>query len=105
MRDACPQIPTFTFDAPSFKMAETLESCSRVRGRRSSLSYQARKLRMALLYRRTVPGARSLARNSASHSSSRASVGGNVIRVLLAFFRLFPFFHLFFSAVSSISYG
>ena len=24
LRDACPQIPTFTFDASSFKMAETL---------------------------------------------------------------------------------
>ncbi len=24
MRDACPQIPTFAFDAPSYKMAETL---------------------------------------------------------------------------------
>src|SRR5258708_5084313 len=31
------------------------ESCSRVRRRCSSCSYQARKLSMALLYRRTIP--------------------------------------------------
>src|SRR5260370_24977228 len=80
------------------------ERCSRVRHRCSSLSYQERKLSMALLYRRTVPGARSLARKSANHNSSEASIVKDAIRVLLAFFRLFLFFHLFFCALRSIPY-
>src|SRR5260370_10295929 len=75
------------------------ESCSRVRHRCSSLSYQARKLSMALLYRRTVPGARSLARKSASHNPCKASSDGDAIGLLLAFFHLFLFFYLFYFVV------
>jgi len=44
---------------------------------------------MALLYRHTVPNARSLARKSANHNSSGASADGDAIRVLSRFFACF----------------